>query len=548
MAYIGRDRTPFSNVEAKTESASWLPYGIGIDTHLKFAFVTVSVPDYQTNQVVRYSQKIEINYDSIVKLEQWICDEILSHLGLSTYNYVIESTSTYHFPFIRFFSKRMVPIVINPVLAGKDTKKTDKYDSEKLSLHGMTGLWQPTPFVTGYQEILRVLCRTRKRLDGVRTTMTNRIGTRMIQYGVTFPQVVKVSSMKSLSLVKKISDGETDVEVLSEYAGCQPVHFALVRDLPKEMLRFFSLMLTQIQDIDQSVDEFSLTIKDVIRKHSEEDFQNLQTIPGIGPKSSEIILAEIGDREGVRRFYDANAVVAFCGVSADRKTSAGKVTSHMRRGGNVAMRYTLVQCAQAVLRQDIPLARWGYSIQHRNREAGFKKAVVAIAARLAKYIYHVLRTGKPFDESKVDYSASRKETQKQLTRISRQIDQIEVPDDVGVQSSAREVALKLAVKLGGSGFKYVVTEFFGKNDFLIEEIGIGSRTCRVLQSAGILRCSQLYLLISTGQLINIKGIGDVSEKECIHAMLELGLIQELGEKTTVMVDKQGNIINSTGFK
>lgn len=65
---------------------------------------------------------------------------------------MIESTSTYHFPFLRYFGERMIPIVINPTIAGKDKRKTDKYDARKLAYHCMTGLWKPTPIVLGKQE------------------------------------------------------------------------------------------------------------------------------------------------------------------------------------------------------------------------------------------------------------------------------------------------------------------------------------------------------------------------------------------------------------
>lgn len=528
MSFLGKDRTPFNQVGSSTESAQWLPYGIGIDTHLKFAFVTVVVPDYQTGQVTNFYQKIDINKKSIESLEHWICEEVLSSLNLDTYNFVIESTSTYHFPFIRFFSSRMKPIVINPVLAGKDKLKTDKYDSKKLANHGMTGLWKPTPFVSSHQEVLRILTRTRKKIEYERTTTTNRIATRMIQYGITYVQDVRVSSERSLSIVQKIVEGETNPEVLVEYARCDPVHFHLVQDLPSDVKDFFALMLKRITDIDADIKFMNHQIKELIYSYCEDDYENLQSIPGVGPKCAEVILAELGDREGIKRFHSDESVCAYAGVSADRKVSAGKVTSHMRRGGNPWIKMNLVQSAQVVMRQDIPLAKWAWAIQHRNREAGFKKAVIAVASRLARFAYYVLKKGEPFDESKVDYKAVQKETSKQLSRISKQIDTIDVSvDDFESKSKATEVAFKLAVKLGGASFRYVATDELAKNDYLIGEIGIGKRTCRILESAGISRCSSLFVKIVTGTLIDVKGIGEASERECINALLELGLVREL---------------------
>ena len=125
MAYLGKDKTPFNTVLKENNKAKWLPYGVGIDVHKLFAFVSISVPDYSRGEVDVYAKKMNINAKEIKDLEDWICDDVLSHLE-PPFNFVIESTSTYHFPFVRHFSNRMRPVVINPALAGKDRQKTDK--------------------------------------------------------------------------------------------------------------------------------------------------------------------------------------------------------------------------------------------------------------------------------------------------------------------------------------------------------------------------------------------------------------------------------------
>ncbi len=69
-----------------------------------------------------------------------------------------------------------------------------------MAHHCMGGLWKPTPIVSGGQETLRVLTRNRLKLVANRLELTNRISTRLTQYGITFT---------------------------AEYAGCKPVHWLM---------------------------------------------------------------------------------------------------------------------------------------------------------------------------------------------------------------------------------------------------------------------------------------------------------------------------------
>ncbi len=48
MAFLGKDKTLFDVVQKETNTAEWLPYGIGIDVHKLFAFVSIALPDYNS--------------------------------------------------------------------------------------------------------------------------------------------------------------------------------------------------------------------------------------------------------------------------------------------------------------------------------------------------------------------------------------------------------------------------------------------------------------------------------------------------------------------
>jgi len=450
MSYLGRDKIEFNQIKSEKSPSEWLPYGIGIDVHLKFAIVSVAIPNYLTQEVTYYWQKVSTHQRDICEAEIWIASTLTQHNIEPPYNYVIESTSTYHFVFIRHFSAKMRPIIINPTIAGKDKRKSDKYDSQKLSYHCMTGVWKPTPVVTGNQEILRVLTRQRKKMERHRTRLTNSLATRLTQYGITFTQEVRPSSDRSLMVIKEIATlGTKDPEFLSELAGdIGAHHFIAVNELPVDVRFVLSTILDSIKELGEKVDAYTVQINTLIDIYYANDFELLKTLPGIGDKSAQIYLAEVGGHiEITQKFTDSRKVAAFCGVSPDKKTSAGKVTSHLRRGGNIWIKPVLIQCAQTVLRTNTPLAYWGRAIAARSKEGGLKKAVVAVARRLAIAGYQVLKKQEPFDNSQSDYSYAKKSADKMLDKVSREIEAIELSD--ATAGKASEVAYQLASKVAG---------------------------------------------------------------------------------------------------
>lgn len=525
---VVRDRTPFNEVITEVEEGEWLPYGVGIDVHLKFAWVATVAPDYRTKQVKTSWKKIPIDKRTIEEAADWICETLAPQKP--PFNYVIESTSTYHFPFLRYFGKRMVPIVINPTIAGKDKRKADKYDARKLGYHGMTGLWKPTPIIFGKQEALRVLTRTRVKTEQSRTRLTNRIGTRLIQYGITFVQKLKGSTNTALDAVRRIIEGETTFVRFAATCDLDPIHFAGVKDLPDEIRLFLALTYQQIQETDKTIAILDTQIRQLVKTHWPVDFELLKTVPGIGVITAQVFLAEIGDREAIKRFpKGADAVAAFAALSPEDKVSADKVTSKLRRGGNKWIKTMLIQGAQSVMRRDIPLAKWGHSIRVRSTKGGDKKAVAAVARRMCVAGYHVLRTQKPYDDSKSDYKAAQKSTQKALGRVEREMMAVNVgEDDVAARHRAASIAFQFLDKVGGKTLQYLPGEDFTENDVPVEELeGVSKRAVFILTEVDIKKASQVYIAFVTGKLETIKGIGPRTVDSLKFALIKRGLMKEL---------------------
>lgn len=112
----------------------------------------------------------------------------------------------------------------------------------------------------------------------------------------------------------------------------------------------------------------------------------IDQIYGIGPLTSVTILAELGD---TRRFQNSRDAVRYGGLDitvyqSDQRRAAG----HLSRQGPPALRWALYEAAQAARRPSSPDRAYYEQLAGR---IGGNRACVAIARKLLKRSYHVLR-------------------------------------------------------------------------------------------------------------------------------------------------------------
>jgi transposase len=118
----------------------------------------------------------------------------------------------------------------------------------------------------------------------------------------------------------------------------------------------------------------------------------LQTVPGLGPRTAEAVVAYLGDPG---RFRSAKQVAAYGGL-VPRQYQSGEADRRGRisKRGPAVLRKLLVQCAWAMLRYN-PWARAVYQRLSRGK-ARKKQAVVALARRILVRCWAMLRDGAPW--------------------------------------------------------------------------------------------------------------------------------------------------------
>ena len=122
------------------------------------------------------------------------------------------------------------------------------------------------------------------------------------------------------------------------------------------------------------------------------DVDRLQTVPGVGPIVALTALAVFSD---VRRFPTAKHAASYAGLVASTFDSGERIQhGHITRRGSTELRSMLCEAAHHAWRRTNPLHPYFSSLCVRR---GYKMAVVAVAHRLCRILYSMLRHQTDFD-------------------------------------------------------------------------------------------------------------------------------------------------------
>ncbi len=282
------------------------------------------------------------------------------------------------------------------MLAGATHRKTDKLDARMLAQQAMTGMWRWSFLARPEAQVLRVLWAARTEANRCYTRTFNRVNNILLRFGHTFGADSPCSSAEGLAIIDAICAGE-----VVNVPGAKPeVLEPSVRQMLSALVAEGEVFRGRVKS------SFKAAVAYVERQTWPCGGQpisgallldNLKTVPGVGPVTAMNWLCEITDPG---RFASAKEMAAFCGCDPSLKVSAGKVTQHVRRKGNMKIHQALVQAAIAVIaRSSDALGKWGAQIAAKHSKGGFRKAAGAVARRIAVGLWHVHLKSEPFSLS-----------------------------------------------------------------------------------------------------------------------------------------------------
>ena len=143
-----------------------------------------------------------------------------------------------------------------------------------------------------------------------------------------------------------------------------------------------------------------------------EDLRRLQTAPGVGPIVALTAVAVFSD---VQRFPSSKHAASYGGlVPSTYQSGARDVHGRITRRGSAELRAMLCEAAHHARRPSSPLNPYFSALCARR---GHKMAITAVAHRLCRILFAMLRTGTDFDAAKLNVEAGPFE--RKLVRLYR---------------------------------------------------------------------------------------------------------------------------------
>ncbi len=125
-----------------------------------------------------------------------------------------------------------------------------------------------------------------------------------------------------------------------------------------------------------------------------QDVARLDTITGVGQRTAEALIAEVG--VDMRRFPTADHLTSWAGLAPGNNESAGKRKSGKTRQGSPWLRAILIEAAHAAGRtKDTYL---GAQYRRLLARRGKKRAAVAVARSILIIVYHILTDHEPYHD------------------------------------------------------------------------------------------------------------------------------------------------------
>lgn len=166
--------------------------------------------------------------------------------------------------------------------------------------------------------------------------------------------------------------------------------------LPENLEPALGSQIDVIEVLTKTIKDYDKQIAKLSERHPAT--QHLRAIAGVGPVCS---LAYVLTIEDPHRFRRSRQVGAYLGL-VPKLDQSGSLSPQLRitKAGDVDLRCLLVTSAQYVLGPwgpDSDLRRWGLALAERGGKNSKKRAVVAVARRLAVLLHHLWRTGVVYD-------------------------------------------------------------------------------------------------------------------------------------------------------
>lgn len=335
----------------------------------------------------------------------------------------MEATGIYHLPLLHYLLERELKcVVINPLLiknsiASTTLRKTksDKKDALHIAIFISKEANSFKPMNKIELQNSKALVREREHISKEIATTKTKIKAIVTQ---TFPELLKNTNIFTKSILhlllqapsrrcirnlkqqkinrilKEYSDNKANITAKEIHQFAK--HSIAISDKGLEKvlqskIRHLLFLQEELKSIDDELDKI---INDEDNSNLKNISDILESIPGIGSTTSINFSIEIGT---IERFKSVKQLCAFAGFDPSLKQSGSSILKYgsISKRGNAILRRTLWQMATGVIRFCNKFRK--YYDKKRSEGKSYKQAVVAVANKLLRTIFVLLKNNTKFD-------------------------------------------------------------------------------------------------------------------------------------------------------
>lgn len=357
----------------------------GLDIHKQTVVACVVVPGTgkQAHKEVRTFGTMTAD---LLELADWLSVQGVTHVAL-------ESTGVYWKPAWNVLESSFTLLLVNARhIKQVPGRKTDVKDCEWIADLLRHGLLRASFIPERPQRELRELTRYRTSLVRERTAERNRIQKTLEGAGIKLGAVASdVFGASGRRMLDALVGGTTDPAVVADLAKGQlrtkvpQLQRALTGQFGAHQRFLVAHQLAHLDGLDELIDQLSQEIAQRVRPF-EDKIRRLDAITGVGQRTAESLLAELGT--DLSSFPSAAHLASWAGMCPGNNQSAGKRHSGKTSKGNVWLRATLIEAAHGASHsKDTYLAS---QYHHLAARRGQKKAIVAVAHSILRIVWHLL--------------------------------------------------------------------------------------------------------------------------------------------------------------
>jgi len=258
----------------------------------------------------------------------------------------------------------------NVRLIGDSSRKDDRVDARTLARLARIdpGLLGPVQHRSAQAQMHLTLLRARAGLVRVRTALVNSARGLTKSYGERLRK-----------------------------CGTQKMNREMAQGLSQELREALDPLLGEIESLNERIAEYGRRIEQIATE-AYPQVARLKQVKGVGTLIALTYVLTLDDPHRFRRSRDAGC---FVGLRPGRRNSGmSQPQLHISKEGDVYLRTMLVQGAHYILGpfgQDCDLRRWGLRLAERGGKNAKKRAVVAVARKLAVLLHKLWVSGEVYE-------------------------------------------------------------------------------------------------------------------------------------------------------